>query len=110
MVYGLGINAYFIANYIPQRHFCQLFALSGKHLRKTLQFIEIIIPGADTSALNCPAPRLNYCIELGGMGHSSRADRHAGEPPYSNGFITSVGMRFYFGEVGVKFYSLPRAQ
>lgn len=40
------------------------------------------------------APR-GYFIELGAVGTGANADRVPGNPIYSNGFLISVGLRFY---------------
>ncbi len=38
--------------------------------------------------------RLSYFLELGGMGTGARADKVPTKPIHSNGFTTSVGLRF----------------
>ena len=38
---------------------------------------------------------LNYYIELGANGISAHADKLPGKPIYSNGFSTTVGLRYY---------------
>lgn len=40
-----------------------------------------------------PTPRFNYFLELGVMTSRARADKIAGSPFYSNGFVASVGFR-----------------
>ena len=40
-----------------------------------------------------PTPKFAYFIELGGVGTGATADKIAGEPIYSNGFLTNVGFR-----------------
>ena len=39
---------------------------------------------------------LSYYIELGSVGTGATAEKIAGKPIYANGFIASVGLRFYF--------------
>lgn len=41
-------------------------------------------------------PAFAYFIELGGVGTGAVADRTAGKPIYSNGFLTNVGLRIGF--------------
>ena len=41
-------------------------------------------------------PRMSYYLELGGVGTGARADKAAGKSLYSNGFLTTAGMHFYF--------------
>ena len=38
-------------------------------------------------------PRFAYFIELGGVGTGATADKIAGKPIYSNGFLTNVGLK-----------------
>ena len=40
-----------------------------------------------------PIPKFAYFIELGGAGTGATADKIAGKPIYSNGFLTCVGLR-----------------
>lgn len=40
-----------------------------------------------------PNPKFAYFIELGGVGTGATADKIAGRPIYSNGFLTNVGFR-----------------
>ena len=40
-----------------------------------------------------PSPKFAYFIELGGVGTGATADKIAGKPIYSNGFLTNVGFR-----------------
>jgi hypothetical protein len=40
--------------------------------------------------------RGSYYIELGGVGTGAEADARAGSPIYANGFLTNVGVRYYF--------------
>lgn len=40
-------------------------------------------------------PSVLYFIELGGMGTGAKEDKLPGKAIYSNGFITTVGMRFH---------------
>lgn len=39
---------------------------------------------------------LNYFIELGATGTGARAEKLPGKPIYANGFMATVGMRYYF--------------
>jgi len=39
--------------------------------------------------------RISYYVELGGMGVGARAEKMIGQPIYSNGFLTTVGLHFY---------------
>ena len=41
-------------------------------------------------------PRFAYFIELGGVGIGATADKIAGKPIYSNGFLTNVGIKIGF--------------
>lgn len=41
-------------------------------------------------------PYSNYFIELGGLGTGATADKLAGKPIYSNGFLINVGYRYQF--------------
>lgn len=43
-----------------------------------------------------PSARSGVFVELGGVGTGAKANKIAGNPIYSNGFITSVGIRYYF--------------
>ncbi len=45
------------------------------------------------SEANAP---VSYYIELGGVGTGATAEKLAGKPIYCNGFITSVGLKYYF--------------
>lgn len=38
----------------------------------------------------------SYFVELGGVGIGAEADRLPGSPVYANGFMTNVGVRYYF--------------
>jgi hypothetical protein len=38
----------------------------------------------------------SYFIELGGVGIGAEADNVPGSPVYANGFLTNVGVRYYF--------------
>lgn len=40
-------------------------------------------------------PMISYYIELGGVGIGARADKMNGQPIYSNGFSTTVGLHVY---------------
>lgn len=42
-----------------------------------------------------PKVPVSYFIELGGIGTGAKADKVAGSPIYSNGFLISVGFRGY---------------
>ncbi len=40
--------------------------------------------------------KFNYFLEAGGVGTGARADKVAGKPIYSNGFVIQVGFRTHF--------------
>jgi len=42
------------------------------------------------------APRFAYFIELGAVGTGATADKIESKPVYSNGFLTSVGLKIGF--------------